>query len=140
MALLCRPRPYCLLRDACILQVVWSDEEKWVNPLKCSLDQLSKPSNSLEQVLERATSILKSVDTEGGVASEDEGEELEEGDNEEEFDDYYDDDHDVDEQVEKQRYHTERLHCLLLHSNFGGQWSIRGHVQTCHNDVRGLGP
>lgn len=86
-----------------ILQVVWSDEEKWVEHLKGYLDQLSKPSNTLEQVLERATILLKSTDTGGGVASNDEGEESEEDDNEEEFEDYYDDDQDVDEQIEKQR-------------------------------------
>lgn len=66
--------------------------------MKGALDQLSQPTNTIEQILERAASLLdRPEDIGGGMASE--GEESED----EEFEDYYDDDQDADEQIDKRR-------------------------------------
>lgn len=69
---------------------MWSDEEECIGILSVAMDQLSKPSNTLEGILERVVTLLQGSEVNSDEASEEEESE------DEEFDDYYDNDDDID--------------------------------------------
>lgn len=85
-----------------MVQGVWSDDEKCVGILSASLEDLTKPSHSLEEILHKCLLLLSaaspSVDQEMEEEEEEEEEAEEDSNNDEDddFDDYYDEDEDVD--------------------------------------------
>lgn len=85
-------------------QGVWSEDDKCITILSRDMEQLCKPSNTLEEILERVQTLLVGgvSNEDGGVASE---EEEDEDDDEEELADYYggDSDFNQDETIDKER-------------------------------------
>ncbi len=66
------------------------------------MDELSQPVNTVERILEKATTLLLDhtcTGVEGGVASE---EEAGSEDEDEEFDDYYNDDQDLHQDLDQE--------------------------------------
>ena len=76
-------------------QGVWSEEEDCIGVLSLAMEQVSRPTHTLEEVLEKVVELLKpnkeqEVEEEEEEKVDDDEEEEEEEEEEEDFEDYYD--------------------------------------------------